>query len=302
MAKSLSTAKMDIERRRINKASAIASFLMSVALFVSSCSLGSMPSKTSSMLSSDIPTDTSAVITTTVDPSSTEETEDTSLSGLFQKMADDYIEVLRSGEVKPAADKFGYRRSEILTPTYACDEQVFSTVFKEISYSYGSMITSDNSNYDLNISVKIPDVRACVDTVLEDKEFMSEVAKEWVKLLCEDYSSEEAAEGYQKFKNDVILEALRRISDEEFTETVEVVGTFRFHDNGEGNWLVTKTPEFVRYCALDHFMFRIGYIDDISLYYMIQNSGKALIEEGTISQEQLDNVLLTKKNEILSNQ
>ena len=302
MAKSLSTAKMKSERRRFNKASAIVSFLMSVALFASSCSLGSMPSKTSSMLASDIPTDTTSQATTTADPSSTEETEDTSLKGQFQKMADEYMDVLRSGDVKATSEIFGYLRNEILPAKYDCDEQVFSTVFKDVSYFYGPLITADHSNYDLEVTMKIPDIRSCEDLILEDEAFLNEAAKEWVQLLCDDYSSEEAQTAFLKFINDFILEAGRRISEGEYTETLLVSGTFRFHDNGEGNWLITKTPEFVRYCTQDYFMNRISYIDDITLYYIIQNSGKALVEEGTITQEQLDNVLLTKKNEILSNQ
>ena len=145
-----------MRRRRISVM--IVSISVAIALIASSCSLGSMPSKTSSSdTSSDETSDTCGVITdssisgnssSSDDPSATE-TGDHSLDYKLKEQAEKYMAVLSSGDLQGVMDYYKIIFREIMDPVYVCYEDVFRTLFSDLEYSYGAIFTTDNIDYAL---------------------------------------------------------------------------------------------------------------------------------------------------------
>ena len=276
----------------------VASVLIAISLGSSSCSLGSMPSRTSS---SDSSSEISESETTALfDPTgSSESVEDTSLSGKLMSLADQYMDVLRRGDAVEVAEHFRLTTRDILSPVFECYEEVFRVLFTDVDYSYGALFTTDYTDYSLEVTCKIPDIKSCVSLVLEDTEFMDEVTKEWVIAIATDYSSQDATNKYNDMVNNILEEALRRIKEGEFDGKELVTGSFQFHDNGNENWICSRTPEFVKICTKDNYMWKLIYIDPTGEYKLIECVGGALVTEGTIKQKDLDNCLELKMKEIV---
>ena len=167
-----------------------------------------------------------------------------------------------------------------------------------MSYSIGSLITMDYSDYDIAVDCTLPDVRGCVDEVLKDEVFMVEACKPWIVAMSEQYESEEVTLAYAAMKNDILVEALRRINEGEYTGTLMFSGSFTFHDNG-GKWLCKKTPDFVGICGKDNYMKKVAMISMTTEYTIIEEYGATLAIVHTITVEKYKELMELKKNEII---
>lgn len=270
----------------------ITSFLIVVSMFMSSCSLGSIPSRTTS---------DSAFAEETSEPSDAkdsktpEEGVDTDLKAL----AEEYMQILKEGDPSQVCSTFGLSLSDVLPPTYPCDKDLFKSLFANMTYSYGSLVTTDYADYDIAVDCTLPDVRGCVDEILKDELFMVEACKPWILAMCEQYDSEEVTLAYAAMKNDILVEALRRINEGEYTQTLMFSGNFTFHDNGGGKWLCKKIPDFVQICAKDNYMKKVGMINVMTEYTIIEEYGATLAIVNTITVTQYKELLELKKNEII---
>lgn len=270
----------------------ITSFLIVVSMFMSSCSLGSIPSRTSS---------DSAFSAETSDPSETNDSETTEEEGVdsdLKALAEKYMQVLKEGDPSKVCSIFELSASDVLPATYPCDKELFKTLFANMSYSIGSLITMDYSDYDIAVDCTLPDVRGCVDEVLKDEVFMVEACKPWIVAMSEQYESEEVTLAYAAMKNDILVEALRRINEGEYTGTLMFSGSFTFHDNG-GKWLCKKTPDFVGICGKDNYMKKVAMISMTTEYTIIEEYGATLAIVHTITVEKYKELVELKKNEII---
>ena len=296
-----------MRRRRISVM--IVSISVAIALIASSCSLGSMPSKTSSSdTSSDETSDTCGVITdssisgnsSSSDDLSATETGDHSLDYKLKEQAEKYMAVLSSGDLQGVMDYYKIIFREIMDPVYVCYEDVFRTLFSDLEYSYGAIFTTNNIDYDLTVTCKVPDIDACVDTVFADTEFMKSAASDWVTSIVADYESMETVYAFERMKNSILLEALRRIEEGEFTEKLMITGSFRFHDNGGKNdWVCIKTPDFVKRCARDYYMMKLVNIHPVMQLDLIRLTGESLIADGTIKQKAFDDFISAHESDFL---
>lgn len=289
-----------VRRRRISVL--IASLMIATSLVTSSCSLGSMPSRTKSSDSVSDTDPSDSIYSESVPDTdiSSESEENGSVDQSLRDSADQYMAVLQTGDLSSVMDYFRISFREITEPMYECYEQVFRTLFKDVSYDYGSVLTSDYNDFDLSVTCKVPDIDACVDTVLSDEAFMNDVSADWVKAIVAEYNSMDALIAYEAMRNNILLEALRRIEEGEFTDVLVVSGSFRFHDNsGENNWLCTRTPDFVRMCANDYYMPKLVYIDPQSRLNLIIRVGSSLAEKGDMDRKALDTFLEEHSAEIL---
>lgn len=266
----------------------------------SSCSLGSMPSRTKSSDTS-VPSDSETPNRTENTSGSDTETgeEDGSLEQEFHALAEEYMTVLSSGDLSAVMQQFNISFRDIMYPLYESYELVFRVLFYNLSYSYGSILTTDHCDYDLNVSCSVPDIDACVETVLADEAFMNDVAQEWVKSAVADYDSTETLTAYETMRNSILIEALRRIVEEEFTDKIPMAGFFRFHDNGGHAWLCTRTPDFVKMCAQDNYMPKLVYITPVAKLDLIKRVGELLTEDKTIKKKALEEFLETRTSDIL---
>ena len=208
--------------------------------------------------------------------------------------------VLSSGDLQGVMDYYKIIFRDIMDPVYVCYEDVFRTLFSDLEYSYGAIFTTDNIDYDLTVTCKVPDIDACVDTVFADEDFMKTVAADWVTVLVSDYESQESLYAYERMRNSILLEALRRINEGEYTEKQMFTGSFRFHDNGgRADWVCLKTPEFVRLCAQDFYMPMLVYMTPIMKLELIRLSGESLIADGRVEKRAFDDFLSKHESDFL---
>lgn len=275
-----------------SKTIGITALLVVVSMFMSSCSLGSMPSRTSS---------DSAFSEETSDPSDQESSETSEEEGTDLKaLAEDYMQVLKQGDPTQVCSTFNLSLSEVLPATYPCDKELFKTLFTNMSYSYGSLVTLDHVNYDIAVDCTLPDVRGCVEEIQKDQLFMVDACKPWIFAMCEQYDSEEVAVAYAAMKNDILVEALRRINEGEYTQTLMFSSCFTFHDNGDGEWLCKKIPDFVTVCGTDNYMRRVAMISMMTEYTIIEENGATLAILNMITVEKYKELLELKENEIIN--
>ena len=270
----------------------ITSFLIVISMFMSSCSLGSIPSRTSS--DSSFSEETSAPS----DPKESETSED--YSSDLKALAEDYMQVLKQGDPSQVCATFNLSASDVLPATYPCDKDLFKTLFTNMSYGYSAIVTFDNADYYLNVDCTLPDIRGCVDEILKDEEFMVTACKPWILAMSEEYESDEVKQAYAAMKNDILVEALRRINEGEYTKTLGLSSSFLFHDNGSGKWLCKKTPAFVCICGKDNYMRRVALISMMTEYSIIEDYGATLADLDTISVEKYKELLELKANEIIN--
>jgi hypothetical protein len=280
----------------------IAALTLAVSMISSSCSLGSMPSRTSSVSSESESSSSEPSVTDYVHPFDTPVPTETTEVPITDKrilLAEDYMKVLSTGDFDAVSAYFGLSFRDMMEPVFDCYLDIFRVLFANLEYSYGSLFTTNYTDYSLDVTCKVPDIKSCVSIVLEDEEFMNEVSKEWILALVAEFGSDESVTAYAEMVNNILLEALRRIEEGEYTEKVIATGSFRFHDNGVEDWICSGTPEFVKMCAKDDYMWKLIYIDPISEYYLIERVGNLLVSDGTIMQKQLDTCLENKRKEIV---
>lgn len=269
---------------------------------VSSCSLGSMPSRTESKDSSSASGSSDTTYSESSDDSdlSSESTGMDDVDQSLQEAGDQYMAVLSTGDIQAVMEYFQISFREIIEPMYDCYEQVFYTLFKNVEYSYGPIVTSDHIDYELSLTCKVPDIASCVNDVLEDEEFMKSVSSSWVQAMIAEYNSMDALSAYADMLNNILVEALRRINGGEFTDKLSLSDYFRFHDNdGRRTWLCTRNPSFVTMCGKNHYMRRLVYIAPVKKLDLISLVGNDLVEEGTIKKNTLDTFLIEHTQEIL---
>ena len=264
-----------------------------VSMFMSSCSLGSLPSKTTS--DSALSEETSEPSVTESEEGSEEESVETVLKG----MADEYMQVLSEGKPYKVSSTFRKDLTDILPATYPCDKELFRTLFTNMSYNYGSLVTFDHADYVLDVNCTLPDIRGCFDEILDEPEFMIEVCQPWILAMSEQYDSQEVSDAYAAMKNTILEDALRRINEGEYTGTLSFANSFTFHDNGDGKWLCKATPEFAEICAKDNYMRKVSLISAMTEYSLILEHGATMAENGSITEEKYEEVLELKKNEII---
>lgn len=278
---------------------------------LSSCSLGSLPSRTSSVKeSSDITEETEETeetdYTDDTEESGPEDSEDTAVeSGVaaeLKAIAGEYLEVLVAGDFAATGDKFNLNYGVVLPITYECDKEFYTALFTNITYSYGSILTTDYVDYSLDVTFEVPDYQACVDTILEDEEFMNSVSSEWIQALAEDYESGKALLAYYDLKNNLVLEAIRRFSEGEYNQKQMITESFVFHDNGDCTWVCRSLPEIAEMLNKENYMKRLTYMTPMYEYVLIARAGELLVMDGTIKQDQLDAVLEEKQKEIVETQ
>lgn len=271
----------------------ITAFLVVVSMFISSCSLGSIPSRTSS---------DSAFSEETSDPSEIEGSEtskEDSTDSDLKALAENYMQVLKQGDPGQVCTTFGLSYGDLLPATYPCDSDLFKTLFTNMSYGYSSLVTFNNSDYYLDVDCTLPDIRGCVDEVIEDEVFMVEACKPWILAMSEQYDSDEVKLAYAAMKNDILVEALRRINEGEYTGSLGFSSNFLFHDNGDGKWLCKKTPEFVQICGKDNYMKKVALISMTTEYTIIEEYGATLAIFDTITVAKYKELLELKKKEII---
>lgn len=285
----------------------IASVLLAILLVSSSCSLGSLPSRTTTDSSVSDP-ETSEVSETTyrhpldtVDPneSTAETTEESGKSKEFKDISEEYMKVLQTGDPTSVMEKFRISSGDFLAPIFACYVEIFTTLFTNMDYNFGALSSKGYTECDLDVTCRIPNVKACVDLVLADEDFMLEVSREWVLAQVNGYNSQTAIDAYANMVNNILLEALRRINEGEFTEKTIYSGYFSFHDNGDGDWVCVATPDFVKVCNKDDYMWKLIYLDPVAEYSLVSSTGAVLVSEGTVNQKDLDECLSKKQKEIV---
>lgn len=272
----------------------ITSFLIVISMFMSSCSLGSIPSRTSS--DSSFSEETSAPS----DPDASETSEEDSTDSDLKALAEDYLQILKQGDPSQVCATFNLSSTDVLPATYPCDKDVFKTLFTHMSYGYSAIVTFDNSDYYLNVDCTLPDIRGCVDEILKDQVFMVDACTPWILAMCEEYGSDEVKQAYAAMKNTILVEALRRINEGEYTESLGFSSSFLFHDNGGGKWLCKKVPDFVCICGRDNYMKKIGLINMNTEYMIIEEYGATLAIIDTITVAKYKELLELKKNEIIA--
>ena len=283
------------------------SLLTAMLLSVSSCSLGSMPSKSSQIGS--IETDSSDMTgsdTTfpyySYESSEEDNPEDRSITDTLKVLAEEYMKVLVLGDPAVTAQTFNLKDTDVLPPTYDYDQQIYQTVFTNLTYHYGPMITSDYIDCNLDVTCIVPDLRGCIEELLSDDAYMAVAARTWVASLVSVGDTEETETVRKQMWDDLVSEAMRRINDGEYTGTLMFTECFSFHDNGGGDWLCTGTPDFVKLMSQDGYMVRLTYIDMIAEYYIIENAGTQMVTDGELEQQKLDDLLERKRQAIIDAQ
>ncbi|MBO4927550.1 MAG: hypothetical protein J5379_04795 [Clostridiales bacterium] len=236
------------------------------------------------------------------DPSVTSDEETApsrDISSEMAAIADEYMSVLLMGDKEATAERWKLSEAEVLPSTYESDGSIYLTLCANSRYTYGTLSTSDYTNYNMDVTWEVPDIRGCIDEVLLDENFMYQVTQGWI-LAADDPDKE--VETYALMWNVIMLEACVRIKQGTYTGTVLVTDYFSFHDNGEGKWLCTRIPEFGKYCSKDSYMIRLSYMDPFSIYSMMQKYGTAMVANELITQEKLDEVLEKRKEAILQNE
>ncbi|MBR5974675.1 MAG: hypothetical protein IK020_05775 [Clostridiales bacterium] len=291
---------------QIRRKKASLSVMMAMLLSLTSCSLGSLPSRTSALDSisdSSVSSSEGSVSQSSSDSGETVELD--SREDRLYGYVDGYMSTLCLGDPNLVCESFGVRYSEILPKTYDCDELVFATIFQNLDYYYSAVVTSDYVDYTVDVTCKIPDIRGCVEEILADETFMNEVCRPWLLALTEgddptDPSVQAASdEAYTKMKEEILMEALGRITRGEYTEKIMRTDYFSVHNNGGENWICTGFPDVVYLCAKEYYMVSLTYIDLIFEYMLIEKCGNVMVSNGELKQEKLDALLEKKKQEII---
>ena len=229
-------------------------------------------------------------------PSESEKKIDT-VSSILREEADKYMLELIKGDSANTASVFGYREAQVLSPTYEFDDMIYRLYFENVSYSYTTCLTSDHANYELDVTCHFPDLYGAIQYVKDDFIFMYENASDWINAVVgEDRELEDQL--LNELSYTILFEAINRIQDGSYREETLITGYFLFHDNGDGNWVCEKTPDFVTILGDADHMLDFTLIDPLQEYSMIEDVGAIFVATGTISQDALDAALIRKIGEI----
>lgn len=199
---------------------------------------------------------------------------------------EDYMAVLHSGDIEATCEKFKLEKNSLFPNTYECDEEIYRVLHTNMTYSYGSVLKEDEQDYDLEVLCNIPDLASCVSLVFSDEEYMVGASEAWVLALCEG-DNDQVNETYKQMLENVITEALRRIDEGEYTESVTYNDYFSLHDN-INNWNVLKFPDFITFMNQNQFMNNIAYRDINQSYELFCRVGSRLVEDGKLEQKVLE--------------
>lgn len=242
-------------------------------------------------------TDDSALSEESSEPSATDDTEPT-VDPFYQSLKDEaekYMSSLVLGDADVTAETFGLRRGEVLYPTYEFDDYIYALLFKDISYSYGSYLTKDNSDYSLYVTAHIPDLMSCVEQVRNDRLFIYENGMDWI-LAATGPDRELQNQCFSDLMTAVFAEAVRRIEAGEYTETVLRTDCFTFHDNGDA-WVFKGMPDFITMCD-STYMYKLIPVDPFTEYDMLSGVGTIFVQAGVVSEEALTAAQVVKAQEI----
>ncbi|MBR2751457.1 MAG: hypothetical protein IKD90_10040 [Clostridiales bacterium] len=205
-----------------------------------------------------------------------------------------YMDTLISGDVDAVCKKFGCQRSEILFASSKVDEVVFPILYQNATYSVGGVITSDHSDYSVDVTLMFPDIADCFDQVLQDTDFMVEASKDWVLAL-------KAHENVQEEKDEMVYlafaEALVRIKDGTYQRKTMYTELFRFHAN-PGEYICEGYPNFVSLLGKSNYMRRFAFVDIREEYDLLSLYTPLFVKSGTITSEEADTILQEKFAEI----
>ena len=239
MVKSTSTADIRFRVRHLALGLALV-FLVPVLLCaLTSCSLGSMPTKSSSVsgdsVSDGLASESSSPADSDLSGDDGEDPADPSdPSSIMRNIAEGYMTVLQEGNIDATAELFKMREAELLPTTYECDETIYHALWANMTYLYGAVSTSDYVDYKLDVTCEIPDFRGCVNMIIEDETAMSYLTQDWILAMGDPQAEVEA---YAKMWNSILLAAAETIEQGVYTDKVMYTDSFSFHDNKDGNWI-----------------------------------------------------------------
>ncbi|MBP5491689.1 MAG: hypothetical protein J6Y08_02475 [Clostridiales bacterium] len=201
--------------------------------------------------------------------------------------ADRYMRILLDGDVEETCNMFGYRRDEILFLMYDNNALIYNLIFSRATYFYGSAITDDHQDYSLDVTINLPDLKSCVAEVLADYDYMYTISKDWVNAL-NTHGDDQTA--HDNMIQAALEEAMRRISEGEYSGNVMYTDYFTFHKNPDG-WLCTKTPDFVTLMGNEMYMRSLTYIDATSEFYLLDGCVSRMVLAEEISVEDATRIL-----------
>jgi len=272
-------------RNRFLYRSLLSALILSMAVISTSCgsldqSLSRITTVTSSE-TSDVPSETTK--------SSTEDSY-----AALEDITRSYMDTLVSGDLASVCEKYGYKQNEVLQPASDLDDLVFSILFQSSTYNVVSVITSDHSNYSVNVDLSFPDLASCFDTVLADREFMMKASRDWVFALK---NKEDGETQKEKMLDYAFKEALGRVRVGEFTDKKVYSGFFKFHKNPD-EYICEGFPEFVRILGTGDYIIRFAYVDILEEYDILNRCVKYFVSNGEITEEEANTILSEKLDKI----
>ena len=277
-------------------------FILTLLSFLTSCDMGKPPTRSS--MNSTLPIDPETETTSDSSEGSGEEGESTETEGdptikaELSSEADYFMLILKGGNIEEASDAFRLAQDEMLPDTYTIDSEIYKVLFTHMTYSYGILMNQDYTDYMLDVTMTLPDLLSCVTEVREDVDFMNQVAENWI-LALDSGDADEVMVQYRLMQEDTILEAIRRIEEGEYTNTKLYTDYFTFHDN-QGSWLVTHFPAFADICAQDRFLKKLGLIDQITEFQILDNASQKLVEDGKLTEQKRDTLINAYRNALAS--
>lgn len=277
--------------------------IVAMMLHLTCCSLGSMPSRTSSVESgtesSTEPgpgSETDLSSYSDGDTSSVTSVPDDTITGELIQIAEPYMEVLKEGNPEKTSVYFRENIANILPDYYECNDEIYYAVFSHLTYSYGFSFTTDHVDYSLDVVIKLPDFRKCVNEVLSDTDYTNEAAKKWVLALssAEDENSQEVVVAYVDMFHNILREAARRINNGSFTDVITYNDTFKFHDNGIKDWILKYPPSTLKLMSKDNYLPKLSYVSPVVEVNIIRECGRVLVANGELDQQKLDSLIVRR--------
>ncbi|MBO4495530.1 MAG: hypothetical protein J5752_06715 [Clostridiales bacterium] len=243
-------------------------------------------------------------ITTTTQSSSESETRVTSESQVTRNDSEvasqvtPYLDTLISGDPAKVSDLLVCKPSDVIYPSATFDNEAFSILYKNATYSVGGVVTSDYVDYSVDVTLYFPDIADCFDQVLTDGNFMQDLAKDWV-LALKDHTDVDQAK--QNMVLGAFEEALRRIEEGTYTEKKVYTGIFKFHANPD-SYVCEKYPDFFNLLGISNYIQKYAYVHPRKELDLLSDYTKQYVTSGDITQEEAQLVLTEKMAEITGSQ
>lgn len=272
--------------------------MLTLLSFLTSCDMGKPPTRATQI--SSIPSDLLTETTPVSEGSSGEEGENSETEGdptvkaELSSEADYFMQILKDGNIEETSRAFRLNQDEMLPETYTIDSEIYKLLYTHLTYNYGFLMNQDYTDYMLDVTMTLPDLLSCVTVVREDVDFMNQAAENWI-LALDSGNAEDVMVYYRMMQEDIILEAIRRIEEGEYEETKLYTDYFTFHDN-QGTWLVTHFPAFADICAQDRFLKKLGYMDPITEFQILENASQKLVDDGKLSSQKRDTLINAYRN------